>query len=206
MNKLSVLSAFISGVVIGYASSWYFTKKKYEQIANEEIESVKERFSYKTSSEEHNKDTDKENKNWKEVYNEEMTDQEKPEISEYTKKLNTEGYTNYSSLESKENSNYSTDEKSSKPYVISPEQFGENDEYDQISLTYYSDSVLADENDELMDDTEGSVGSDFMNHFGEYEDDSVFVRNDRLKVDYEILLDSRPYYHVLKEKPYLGGI
>lgn len=195
MNKLSVLSAFISGVVIGYASSWYFTKKKYEQIANEEIESVKERFSYKTSSEEHSKDGDKKNKNWKEGYDEETTDQEKPEISEYTKKLNTEGYTNYS-----------TNEKSSKPYVISPEQFGENDEYDRISLTYYSDSVLADENDEIMDDTEDSVGSDFMNHFGEYEDDSVFVRNDRLKVDYEILLDSRPYYHVLKEKPYLGGI
>ena len=35
-----------------------------------------------------------------------------------------------------------------KPYVISPEEFGEVEEYEKISLTYYADEVLADENDE----------------------------------------------------------
>lgn len=33
--------------------------------------------------------------------------------------------------------------------------------------------------------------------------DSVFVRNDRLKADYEILADPRSYADVLREKPYL---
>ena len=42
------------------------------------------------------------------------------------------------------------------------------------------------------------VGEESLNHFGEYEDDSVFVRSDRLKCDYEILLDQRNYSDVVK--------
>ena len=46
------------------------------------------------------------------------------------------------------------------------------------------------------------VGKESLNHFGEYEDDSVFVRNDRLKRDYEILLDQRNYSDVVKTMPH----
>ena len=89
-----------------------------------------------------------------------------------------------------------------KPYVISPEEFGEFEEYEKISLTYYADKVLADENDEEVDDVDEIVGEESLNHFGEYEDDSVFVRNDRLKCDYEILLDQRNYSDVAKTMPH----
>ena len=34
---------------------------------------------------------------------------------------------------------------------------------------------------------------DALDHFGEYEDDSVFVRNDRYKCNYEILKDVRTF-------------
>lgn len=92
--------------------------------------------------------------------------------------------------------------KKDGPYVIPPEDFGEFEDYEKISLTYYSDGVLTDENDEIMDDVEDSVGEDSLNHFGEYEDDSVFVRNDRKKCDYEILLDLRKYEDVVKTLPH----
>lgn len=80
-----------------------------------------------------------------------------------------------------------------KPYVIPPEHFGEMDDYEKISLTYYADGILTNENDEPIEDIESTVGTDSLNHFGEYEDDSVFVRNDVLGCDYEILLDQRRY-------------
>ena len=70
-----------------------------------------------------------------------------------------------------------------KPYVIAPEEFGEEYEYDTISLTYYSDRVLTDDDDEIVEDVEDVVGFESLESFGEYEDDSVFVRNDRLKCD-----------------------
>ena len=34
-------------------------------------------------------------------------------------------------------------------------------------------------------------------HFGEYENDRVFVRDDRRQVDYEILRDERTFMEVL---------
>lgn len=89
-----------------------------------------------------------------------------------------------------------------KPFVISPEEFGDFDDYEKISLTYYSDQVLADDNDELVEDIEDVVGFDSLNSFGAYEDDSVFVRNNKLRCDYEILLDHRKFSDVVKSKPH----
>ena len=78
------------------------------------------------------------------------------------------------------------------PYVISPKEFDEEG-YETISLTYYADGVLADEQNFPIEDIEDTVGNDALNSFGEYEDDSVFVRDDDKGIDYEILLDNRKY-------------
>lgn len=90
-----------------------------------------------------------------------------------------------------------------EPYVISPDDYGENDNYTQISLVYYAgDEVLADDEDEVVEDIENTVGEDFAEHFGEYEDDSVFIRNDRLRCDYEILRDNRSFSDVAEGSNY----
>ena len=120
------------------------------------------------------------------------------DLKKYNSIIQKEGYTNYSrSVEEKKG-----DPFVEKPYVISPEEFGEFEEYEKISLTYYADQVLTDENNEEVDDVEEIVGEESLTHFGEYEDDSVFVRNDRLKCDYEILLDQRNYSDVTKTMPH----
>ena len=41
------------------------------------------------------------------------------------------------------------------------------------------------------------VGLDSLTHFGQYEDDSVYVRNDERMTDYEILLDIRGYWELV---------
>ena len=78
--------------------------------------------------------------------------------------------------------------------MISPDEFGEFEDYRTINLSYYADEVLADEDDNIIEDIEGTVGEESLSHFGEYDDDAVHVRNDRIKCDYEILLDERFYY------------
>ena len=65
-----------------------------------------------------------------------------------------------------------------------------------ISLRYYGDKVLTDEDDVIITNVDEIIGEDSLTHFGEYEDDSVFVRNDEMKADYEILLDLRKYYDI----------
>jgi hypothetical protein len=93
-------------------------------------------------------------------------------------------------------------ERENAPYVISPDEFAERKDYDTVSLTYYKDKVLTYENDEIVKDVDGLIGRDSLNHFGEYEDDSVFVRDDELKRDYEILLDQRNFTDVVSRHPH----
>ena len=53
---------------------------------------------------------------------------------------------------------------------------------------------MAYEDGELVDAADAIIGEGSLERFGEYEEDSVFVRNDRLKCDYEILLEPRKFY------------
>ena len=203
-NKITSFMMFIFGAAVGSVVTWQYTKKKYEQIAQEEIDSVKETFS--KLKEVKNKDNESDENNNVGTIVERAKD--KPSVAEYAAKLRKQGYTNYSDTDSlSEDSNVSEEEVdenmiNDKPYVISPDEFGELDDYDTISLTYYADQVLVDEDDELVEDIEETVGFESLNAFGEYEDDSVFVRNDRLKCDYEILLDQRKYSDVIKRRPH----
>ena len=183
-NKTINFMIFVLGAAVGSVVTWKYVEKKYEQIAQDEINSVKEVFSKRVA--EFTEDTE-------EVQIKADHAKEKPNIIEYAARLRKQGYTNYSDIEVKEEEPMSVD----KPYVIAPEEFGELDDYDTISLTYYADQILADDNDEIIEDIEDVVGFDSLNSFGEYEDDSVFVRNDRLKCDYEILLDQRKYSDVV---------
>lgn len=181
---------FVVGAAAGSAATWLYAKKYYERIAQEEIDSVKAVFS------EHKPDTVVKNNNVQEE-NQHKADiaKLKPDLVNYAAKLQEEGYTNYT-----KHSEKIIEEKDvpmpNKPYIISPEEFGESGNYTQISLTYYSDGVLADDEDEIIEDIDDTVGEDFADHFGDYEDDSVFVRNDRLRCDYEILKNNRSYHDV----------
>lgn len=189
MKKGLYFAAFVIGVAIGSLATWHYVKKKYEKIAQEEIDSVKAVF----ANRERNCDGDMEETQTEKT-------KEKPALVEYAEILQKYGYTNYSNGSKEERrGNKAMEEK--YPYVISPEEFGEFDEYEKISLTYYADGVLADDNDEIVEDVEDIVG-DALGHFGEYEDDSVFVRCDERSCDYEILLDLRNFSDVSRNNPH----
>ncbi|MFA5655147.1 MAG: hypothetical protein WDA37_00220 [Dysgonamonadaceae bacterium] len=193
MNKTINFMMFVLGVAVGSVVTWRCVEKKYEQIAQDEIDSVKEVFSKREAEFTENTEARIKADNAK----------EKPSVIEYAARLREQGYTNYSDMVDEKPEEVKKEPMSvDKPYVIAPEEFGDLDDYETISLTYYADQILADDNDVIVDDVEDVVGFDSLNSFGEYEDDSVFVRNDRLKCDYEILLDQRKYSSVIRRKPH----
>lgn len=204
MNGKYIL-AFGLGAAVGAEASGYFFKTKYEQLAQEEIDSVKEVFSKKNRSNEEQEEVEAEESDEEDPKKKASIAREKPDIMEYASKLVDCEYTNYSNIEMPLNDVKSNDDVVERPYVITPKEFSDNYDYETITLTYYSDKVLTDDLDEPIEDIENVVGVESLTHFGEYEDDSVYVRNDRLRVDYEILLDERKYTDVLKKKPYKGG-
>ena len=204
---------FVIGAAVGSVASWYILKTKYEQIAQEEIDSVKAKFSVPKVPPYEGPETSEEEQKLEVKHH----ISEKPDLMEYARKLAAkEKYAKHSSEpEEEENENEEDDSETlppppdvnenpqDRPYVISPDEFGEFDDYAKITLTFYEDDKLADENDELVEDMDNVVGVDSLNHFGEYEDDAIYVRNDRLKCDYEILRDQRTYDDILESKPYL---
>lgn len=187
--KLFNMLSFAVGAAIGSAVTWKLVKTKYEQIAQEEIESVKEVFSKRERSEK--EETDEPVKMKTHITS------EKPDIMEYAAKLKEFGYSGETD-EDQDEDEYEEEEdemRSDRPYVISPDDYDENG-YETESLTYYADGVLTDSYNEIIEDVDDIVGVESLEHFGEYEDDSVFVRNDNRQCDYEILKDYRNYADV----------
>lgn len=87
-------------------------------------------------------------------------------------------------------------------YVITFDQFNdEHDDYEKGDLTYYvEDDVLVDSQESPIDDVEGLIGPDALTRFGDNSrsKDIVYVRNDRLSMDFEISRDPRSYTdHIL---------
>lgn len=189
MSKLN-FAMFMAGATVGAAATWLYLKKYYEQIAQEEIDSVKAVFAERKPDFNTNNDEQNDNQHKADIA------KLKPDLVDYAAQLQKEGYTNYTEHSQKNTAEEKDESMSDKPYIISPEEFGDYDNYTQISLTYYSDGVLADDEDEIVEDISETVGEDFADHFGDYEDDSVFVRNDRLRCDYEICRDNRTFREI----------
>lgn len=189
MNKAF---AFAIGAAIGSFVTWKIVKTKYKRIADEEINSVKEVFA-RRYSEKMNKEKPNENTNQASLT---LDETEKnvniqDDIAAYHELLDKLNYANIDvdSLIAKKGGSTVTD----RPFVISPDEFGEDPNYQTVSLTLYEDGVLTDDYDDVVVDVDDWVGEDSLTHFGEYEYDSVFVRNESMQTDFEILRDLRTY-------------
>lgn len=184
LNKVLWLTA---GAVIGAAVASKYFKTKYERIAQEEIDSVKRAFSESRQSESDDAE---------EII--ETVSEPDPDatVEAYEQLIIEQGY----SADGSDTAKSSRKEVKgvSKPRVISPAEFDTLDDYEVYSLTYYADGVLTDEQNNPVEDIEALVGRDSLTHFGEYEDDSVHVRNDAMMCDFEILKDLSKYSDVFR--------
>lgn len=200
---------FVTGLVIGSVVTYVIVKDKFEKIAQEEIDSVKEVFGRRVEKEADKKVekiAKKEVEKIRKEYNE--YDNLTKNYTSYSKNKTEESIEDVEYEEVCENDEDGVEldeiERASdydRPYIIEPQEFGALDGYSLITLYHYSDNVLADDCDELVEDLDDVVGEDYASHFGEYEDDCVYVRNDRLKADYEICRDLRKYSDVAWRSP-----
>jgi len=187
MTKLYFLVGLVVGAAAGSVVSWRLLKKRYSELADREIESVKEEFAKERKIFVEEKET--------EIKAKVATD--KPDIMDYAKVVSKEGYTNYRKPEE-------STTKEDEPYIISPELFGELDDYECVTVKYYvEDGILTDDNDEMVDDPSHIIPVEGLDR--EDSLDVIYTRNDILKVDYEIIITLDSYDDVLAEKPYLNS-
>lgn len=198
-TKNNGLFMFAVGALVGSAVTWLVMSERYKRMEEEEFEDDDDLYYVYGDTEPigdvSNVDEDDEGVHF-------TLTNVKPNIMEYTKKIQEQGYVDYSNT-SKPAKNSKEVDDVEKPYVIPPEEFDELD-YKTISLTYYADDVLTDEEGNVIEDVDDTVGPNSLGTFGEYEMDSVFVRDDRRKIDYEILADERKYSDVFETNPHLA--
>ena len=180
---------FIAGAAVGASVAWLCLRKYYADVAQEEIDSVKETYSRvnKSSKEEPPQSDTNDEANLKK----ELLDIINTHYAQIDNSNND--YTSYSSGVTLDKEEFDPD-ISSEPYVIPPDECGEEPEYSITELTYFAlDDILVDSFGEVVENPDTLVGRNFKDHFGECEDDSVFVRNEQLKCDFEILKDLDNY-------------
>ncbi len=186
MSKITGMLIFCVGAAVGAAGAWMFAKRRFEMLAREEIDSVKEVYKARAGAADISEDDEKPA---------DVSEEKREDLMDYYKTVKENGYDGKKAADISERS-------PSAAYTISPDSFGELD-YEQISLNYWGDGYLTDENDEIIHNPADILGDKALDSFGEYEDDSVYVRNDELRVDYEVLLDRRNFKDYF-EKAYPG--
>lgn len=187
MNKVI---AFVLGAAAGSFITWKLVEKKYKQIADEEIESVIEQFKNRERADS-GLTVGTAGLNLLDA----SDDESEIEVAEYKGLVGNAGYAVEDEPTDDSIIKVEVGDDTFAPYVISPQEFGENDLYDSKSWTYYADYVLTDEIGEIVSDPESIIG-DALAHFGDYEDDSVYVRNEVTECDYEILKHDKTFSEV----------
>jgi hypothetical protein len=193
-NTLNNIIIFTAGLAVGAGTTYVLLKKKFEKQSQEEIDKYMDEMEEREKLNRESMDEDEHDDIPVRTVpkTEESVDDTEADEEEYDSIVKGEKYVSYAAkkLGEKEEKN-----EMKKPYVISPDEFGECD-YATISLWYYADGVVTNERGKIIRNAEEIIGEDIESHFGEYEDDSVFVRNEDLEIDYEILRDERSFSEI----------
>ena len=212
---------FLGGAAIGSLITWKYVETKYKKIAEEEIASVKELYKEKLAEKsEFNKQKVEEIKNNYTCGTDER-DIQKKEVDknneELEKIINNQKYvtgTDYAeedkeSVQVEDLEDDLNDEdyivpvevgptKPEPPYIITEDEFGEFGNEEQ-TLIFYSDSVLADEDDDVITDPESVIGNALI-EFNNPMTERVFVRDEAQEIDYIILRSEKTYSEVCGEE------
>lgn len=181
---------FAVGIMTGTVVGSRIVKKRYEEMANDEIEEI--RAYYKEREKEQKVEVKEIEQIEQKEESVEITDEERTEYNNIRFKYTTE-----TTLLNKENDK--TDVESTKSeekydtsdiYVIDPSEYGNEGKYAVESLTYFADGVLVNEVDEVIEEYELVVGRHHIDIFNEFPDATcVYIRNDWEGMDYEVLKD-----------------
>lgn len=195
MKSIKGIFIFVIGVVSGTFVGAQIAKKKYEEIANEEIEEIRAYY----------KEREKEVKEIEEPNAVEAPEEKSIEVEERKQYDNIIKRGNYMAVDEEEQNNVCDE-----AYPIDPSEFGNDGKNATETLTYFADGVLVNEVDEVIEDPDLVVGRHHIDIFNEFPDATcVYVRNDLDGTDYEILKDDwcwsdfneKGYAPPIEEKP-----
>lgn len=202
----------VVGGAVGYLVAKKALEKRYQALANEEIESVKEVYARRNKTEGYATPGDvlkTQEKLEKLGYVSEVPAEElgKAFVKKVLKRTETEDAVVEETVTVETNVFKAPENDPTIPYLIDADIFMLNqNEWQQHTLTYYEeDNVLVDDQDIPLDDVNALVGKDNLTAFGEVDGldkNVVYIRNEVNEVDFEIVHVPGSYQQiVLGETP-----
>lgn len=180
------LLTFVIGAGIGAAISWVYHKNKYEEIIQEEITSLRANSKLSTFASD-KKNDDKTNQVGYEEDNSKTT---------INKARNIIDYNGYSKNDEPEIGPCEAAARRNPLYVITPEEFASQLGYDTDTFYLFADDIITNDNNEVLSNVKEMFGitiDEIKDQYGKYEDNAVYVRDERIQMDYEILKELGPY-------------
>lgn len=196
MRGIKGLLIFVAGAVSGAVAGAYLVKDKIMSDAREEINEVREYYKSKKHNDKNELTQEVEEANTVEEPQEVKTKEE--DMKEMERITSSNGYVNYNkitevekevTIEIKTSEQIYNDKLDNPPYIIEPDEYGEDPAYDSTSYTYFADGVLVDDVDDVVEEPDIVVGLDNLKIFDEFGANSIYVRNDLYKMDIEVLRD-----------------
>lgn len=186
MNKSMINSVltFVIGAGVGAVTSVFIVKKHYEEISKREIESVKEVYAKKKEMDEASK-----------------LDEDLKAVDEVIKKNDYATESEDRVEKPAAGTDLEDTDENKNIHIIPRHEFGATDNI-TITLWYWTDGTVTNDNKKIIGNVEDCIGDDFMAHFGDDENDpdAVYVRNDVQKIDYEILKEYCGFSDYLEEQ------
>lgn len=204
MNKLLPIATFVGGAVIGAFVGWSAHKKKYEDQLEAETESIRKTYEKKyvkiskadlpkvedtaCMSEEEFKDYVNKRVEARKEYNK-ITAQYQPEGEVVTPDMTLE------------------ERAAAQPELIYAQDYGTEQDtgetYGCVELMWFKDERLATEAEMELLDVATTIGWDAIAQFDKTGLNTIYVRNHRLKIDYEVFKYDDTYEELLAERPHL---
>lgn len=194
---MSSVTSFFAGMVLGAAGAAlgmnYYWQKRSRDIEQKAVDSCRKAFNrpnptYKKKAEEEKKDIPESKVEKSSIKPAPVRKEVKPSAAAEEMKQITKRYDPVKVEE---------DDIVGGRYIIAPFEFGSRD-YEERSIEYYAgDKKFVDENMHVLTakEVEETFGADCVEHFGEYEEDVVYVRNDDRGYDYEIVRAAGRYFN-----------
>lgn len=193
-------SAFsaLAGAATGFEVARRRLQAKYEKIAEEEIDEMRDHFRARLVAKEEKPDLSELGKKAKELGYSSDGDVPAPQGEVNTPAVPPEVRNVFEDRKSDHEWDYETEKASrnpDKPYVIHYDERGET-ELEMITLTYYAgDDVLCNEKDTIIEDQDKLVGVENLDRFGHGSQDVniVYVRNEDLSLEIEVIKSDKTY-------------
>ena len=200
--KVRDLIIFVAGCAVGGIGASLYLKDVYRRYAQEEIDSVIDRERKKRETEACSygravEDSTEDEERIEQAKEAAKNAANKSSITEYANVVKKEGYKDYSEYSKPEPVEEKEVNANPISYIL-PSEFGDEEAYEQIELTYYADGILADEEGDLVQDIDLTVGNEFDEHFGEYDDAMVYIKNDVMKAYYMIYMSDDCYRDIFE--------